>query len=417
MKVSASRFLLIALMFVLIILGEGMKLRSYFLYLLCGTMIIYILVTMYTGENKFVVNTELVLLAVFLLYNALSYFWAIDSQLVLLRSKMLFFMIVLVYLLTNLFARNGGYDWFVILYWAMALLLSVLSIARFGISGIKNLIVSGIRLGKGDAIFLGHNPNTIGMDCAMAGVVSLYFYFFKKKKNILWSLVPITIIVIATGSRKGLFVLLFGLIMIIFFLQMQKEKAALPMLFKMLLLAAGLIAIVNLILQFPGMEKAREQYMGLINSIIGNEEEADLSTQIRGKMVTIGWEQFLRSPLYGIGLDNAKIINLQYNNFYAYLHNNYIELLVNGGLIGFIIYYSFFAVVFIKHINRLNEKNSLVYISFTLLIIRFFTDWGRVSYFDYMNIPLFSFWIAVANSYNQDAYNTIESRVKYKYIR
>lgn len=417
MKISMSRFLLAALMFVLVVLGEGMTLRSYSLYLICGIMIIYILATMHKNEEKFFVNTELVLLLAFLIYSGVSYLWSLDTALTLYRTKVLFFLIALTFLLTNLFARDGEYDRFIMLYWAMALILSILGIMRYGVSGIRNFIVSGVRLGKGDALLLGHNPNTIGMDCAFAGVITFYYFFFKGKKAALWSLVPIVIIVVASGSRKGLFILMFGLILIIFFLQMQKEKAALPMLFKMLLIAAGLIAIVNVILQFPGMEKAREQYMGLVNSLLGNEEEADVSTQIRENMVHVGWEQFLRTPILGIGLDNAKIINLQYNHFYGYLHNNYIELLVNGGIVGFIIYYSFFIVALKKHLNRLNEKAPLVYISLTLLILRLITDWGRISYFDYMNIPLFAFWIAVSNKFDLGRENKVEPEKGSRYLR
>ncbi len=417
MKISMSRFLLAALMFVLVVLGEGMTLRSYSLYLICGIMIIYILATMHKNEEKFFVNTELVLLLAFLIYSGVSYLWSLDTVLTLYRTKVLFFLIALTFLLTNLFARDGEYDRFIMLYWAMALILSILGIMRYGVSGIRNFIVSGVRLGKGDALLLGHNPNTIGMDCAFAGVITFYYFFFKGKKAALWSLVPIVIIVVASGSRKGLFILMSGLILMVFFLQMQKEKAALPMLFKMLLIAAGLIAIVNVVLQFPGMEKAREQYMGLVNSLLGNEEEADVSTQIRENMVHVGWDQFLRTPILGIGLDNAKIVNLKYNNFYGYLHNNYIEILVNGGIVGFLIYYSFFIVILKKHINRLYEKDPFVYISLTLLILRLITDWGRISYFDYMNIPLFAFWIAVSNKFDLCRENKVEPEKGSRYLR
>ena len=62
----------------------------------------------------------------------------------------------------------------------MGLLLSILYIMRFGITGIKNFIVSGVRLGRGEALFLGLNPNTIGMDCAFAGVITFYFFIIKK---------------------------------------------------------------------------------------------------------------------------------------------------------------------------------------------------------------------------------------------
>ena len=182
MKISMSRFLLAALMFVLVILGEGMTLRSYGLYFICGVMIIYILATMHKNEEKFFVNTELVLLLVFLIYSGVSYLWSLDTALTLYRTKVLFFLTALTFLLTNLFARDGEYDRFIVLYWAMALLLSILAIMRYGVSGIKNFIVSGIRLGKGDALLLGHNPNTIGMDCAFAGVITFYYFFFKRKK-------------------------------------------------------------------------------------------------------------------------------------------------------------------------------------------------------------------------------------------
>lgn len=380
-------------------------------------MIVYILVTMYKNEEKLFVNSELLILMAFLVYCVLSYLWALDSDLVISRTKVLFFSTALIFLLTNLFVKEGGYDRFINLYWIMGLLLSILYILRFGVSGIKNFIVSGVRLGRGEALFLGLNPNTIGMDCAFAGVISFYFFFIKRKKAAIWALAPIAFIVIATGSRKGLFVLFFGLMMILFFLQIHKEKAALPILFKLLLIAVGLIALINLILQFPGMEKAREQYMGLVNALIGNEEEVDGSTQIRGNMVAIGWEQFLRAPLLGIGLDNAKIINYQYIHFYGYLHNNYIELLVDGGLVGFVIYYLFYTIVIIKHVNRLNDKDPIVYISLTLLILRLITDWGRVSYFDYMNIPLCSFWIAVANKFDLHIENCFETRNNNKYIK
>ena len=79
MKISMSRFLLAALMFVLVILGEGMTLRSYGLYFICGVMIIYILATMHKNEEKFFVNTELVLLLVFLIYSGVSYLWSLDT--------------------------------------------------------------------------------------------------------------------------------------------------------------------------------------------------------------------------------------------------------------------------------------------------------------------------------------------------
>jgi hypothetical protein len=64
------------------------------------------------------------------------------------------------------------------------------------------------------------------------------------------------------------------------------------------------------------------------------------------------------------------------------------------------LYYSFYIVLLVKHFKRFRENNPFVYIALTLLIIRLISDWGRVSYFDYMSIMLYSFWISTANRYD-----------------
>ena len=395
-------------MFVLVILGEGLTLRSYSLYVVCGALIVYNLLPLNRAHGKLVINTELVLLFSFLVYSGLSYFWAMDTSLVLYRLKILFFLTFLVFVMTSQMFRIGGFYSFLKLYFVMGIILSFACIVYFRPTGVINLIITGNRLGEDNALFMGINANTIALDCATAGILAVFYSLIKQKKIYLFSLIPILIIVVATGSRKGIFMLLIGIICVVYVYQRYKDTNIYSTLLKALVSILIVFVVFRFVLQLPGLEKINEQYMGFINSLIGKSEQADLSTLSRARMVTVGLQQFARKPILGTGLDNGKVINLMYNNFSAYLHNNYIEILVNGGLFGFVLYYSFFAILLVKHLKRFKEKNPFVYISLILLIIRLISDWGRVSYYDYMSIMLYSFWIAIANGYDLKFPNEIK---------
>lgn len=400
MKVSLNRLLLTMLMFVLVLLGEGLTLRSYCLYLV-GAMILLQGLSLITKNNsQLFFSAESGILLIFMIYSGLSYIWAMNTSLVLYRTKILVFLTILVFVMTNYLYREGGMTDFVQLYFIMGLFLSFACIFHFGFSGVIQLIVSGTRLGEDEALFMGINANTIALDCATAGIIAVFYAEYRKKKLYLLALIPTLLIVVATGSRKGIVMLLVGIVLAIFFRQMYIGRGKVISFIKLLLAITLVLVVAWFVLQMPGLEKINEQYMGFINSLIGNTDEVDISTATRERMVTLGLEQFRKTPVLGIGLDNGKVINAMYNNFSAYLHNNYIEVLVNGGLVGFLIYYSFFAVLLVKHFLRLKEHNPLVYISLTLLIIRLISDWGRVSYYDYMNIMTYSFWIAVANKFD-----------------
>ena len=416
-KLSIGSFLIAVLMLVLVDIGEGMTLRSYCLYAVCGAILFYNIVLMFIERDKLFINSELIILFIFFVFCCITYLWALDQALVLYRIKVLFFSLALIVVVVNQFKREGRFIDFIHFYWAAGLILSILCIIHFRINGIIDMIIHGIRLGEDDALYMGINSNTIGLDCASAGIISLYLYIFRKKRYALLASLPTMIIVVATSSRKGMSTLLIGIILVMFFYQMYIGKDVIYILIRTVLFTAALFFILGLVLQMPGLEKAKEQYMGFVNSLIGNSEQIDISTATRNKMVSIGLQQFIKTPILGIGLDNGQIINFKYNNFPAYLHNNYIELLVDVGLVGTIMYYSFFSVLLIKHMKRMFEKEPIVYISTILLIIRLLSDWGRVSYYDYMNIPLYAFWITVACGFPLNTGNERGINKKYMYIR
>ena len=101
-------------------------------------------------------------------------------------------------------------------------------------------------------------------------------------------------------------------------------------------------------------------------------------------MIEAGWIQFLKSPILGIGVGNAglaaRTVGIQ--DFWAYLHNNYIELLCGGGIIGFSIYYAKYVYVFVRYIQLKEHLGDLLYPCVIIYIIKLILDYGLVSYFE-----------------------------------
>lgn len=95
-------------------------------------------------------------------------------------------------------------------------------------------------------------------------------------------------------------------------------------------------------------------------ALFGGDGEVDSSTAKRLQMIEAGWARFLESPFLGYGFDSFKYYNAESVTGYKYYsHNNFIELLYNQGLVGFIGYYAFYVYLLAeaskRHISELNK--------------------------------------------------------------
>ena len=100
---------------------------------------------------------------------------------------------------------------------------------------------------------------------------------------------------------------------------------------------------------------------------IGNSN-ADISTTQRLQYIQAAIDYWQDKPLFGWGTDAFRYLNSS-----SYSHNNYTEVLCNHGLFGFIIYYSFHALVFI---NAVIKRNILVLVAVLAMML---SDMGIVS--------------------------------------
>ncbi|CVH74390.1 hypothetical protein BN3662_00203 [Clostridiales bacterium CHKCI006] len=107
-------------------------------------------------------------------------------------------------------------------------------------------------------------------------------------------------------------------------------------------------------------------------------------------MIRYGMQYFLEKPIFGFGQSGFAIL---FNNDYGrlvYSHNNYVELLANLGLFGFLFYYVFYFKTFFKLIKQKKvQNNPLSDFFITFLFVVFLLDFGIVSYYSQNILQIF----------------------------
>lgn len=132
-----------------------------------------------------------------------------------------------------------------------------------------------------------------------------------------------------------------------------------------------------------------KRFSGLIG--LATHGDADHSSKERIQLLIDGFELFQNAPIFGIGLDNFR----HFLGLYA--HNTYLELLVDLGIIGFIIYYAIYIII-IKQILKM-ENSNLKKLLITMILILLVMDFTTVTYFNKLIIfiLLYIFYIAEKN--------------------
>lgn len=253
----------------------------------------------------------------------------------------------------------------------------VLSLLLYNIYGLNIFSIAanskyGIRLGG----VIG-NSNAIGLSIAFSICFALYMLTnFKHKKN--KKIIHIVSIVISlpilflSGSKKALFVLLFGIIVI--FLTYHTDKRIILNKIKGILIIGGLLLLVYWLLNNVSAfwyinQRINEMFFTI------NGEGASTTDLSRINMVNISLREFSNAPLFGNGIAHSKAI------FGTYSHNNYVEILMNTGIVGFLIYYSSYFISTSKTYKLFKQMPKLASIIFFILLTFIIIEVGLVTYY------------------------------------
>ena len=245
----------------------------------------------------------------------------------------------------------------------------------YGWDTIRFLASSGGRL---DNSFT--NINSIGMTAAYAIVITAYRIFFVNNR-ITWSdylSIPAIIFVGLSGSRKTL--VLAGLGFVLLAAKRFVSKNIVKTILRWAVLGLLIAVLFGCLMTLPIFSAVSARMEGLFAAVTG-KGQVDSSTWLRQQYIAAGIAQFWKTPLFGIGISNTYILTAAAVGRSTYLHNNYVELLAAGGIVGFCCYYSMYFFLLRTFFRRRRHADSCLIVCAVLILLFLIMDYGVVSYY------------------------------------
>ena len=116
-----------------------------------------------------------------------------------------------------------------------------------------------------------------------------------------------------------------------------------------IIIAAMLLGLYLLIMKVPFFYEIIGNRFESFFALFGGDKAIDGSTLKRKEMIEAAIKQWPKSPILGHGFDSFKYYNkTSVTGQFYYSHNNFLELLYNQGLLGFVSYYWFYVYLFSK---------------------------------------------------------------------
>ena len=313
----------------------------------------------------------------FAIYAFASSLWAIDSTDSLVKAKTLFSILICFTLIYVYYVELDNIDSVLRAVMWSGYIVALYSISFYGLSNI--MLASQAASARLNNEYT--NINSIGMACAISCVIQFSELQYKSKGK--WTsifMIPAIVVIAATQSRRAL-VFAIGGVFALLIIKNMDNRDFMKSLIK--IVAAVLLAIVafSVLSQLDIFSGVTERMTSLMSAVTG-EGKVDSSTIKRNNMISLGIEWWIKNPICGIGIGNPHIINARYMNFDAYLHNNYVELLCGGGIVGLVLYYSMHIYIILNLIRyRWIDKHDFS-ICIVWLILMLSMDYGIVSYYD-----------------------------------
>jgi O-antigen ligase len=242
------------------------------------------------------------------------------------------------------------------------------------------------RLGQDISILGGSvlNSNTVATALASALIFCIYWFLENRKRIDIFKASWLFFILMLTGSRKGLIMAILGVFLLSYFMYPNKRLKNITISVIVSFVAIFLLMNVDFLYNIAGSR------LEALFSFV-SDENGDASLMSRNAYIELGWEYFLINPWTGYGLDTFRHFKGAYG---TYSHNNYIELLVSGGIPAFLLYYVPIFLLILSGIKIIRTKKENVNISdinatkatIIVLLMLQMLEYAQVSYFE--RLPL-----------------------------
>lgn len=235
----------------------------------------------------------------------------------------------------------------------------------------------GYRIG----INMGVNPNNIAWLFGLIALFTICLYIEEKSVIMIFLYFFQLAILFFTGSKNGI---LMAIIPILYYGIKSIKKLNLK---SFILVLIVLVVLWNMTQKIPIlytlMGNRIDQFLftiGFKQTLL--ETSIDVgSTLKRVDMIKKATQMFWEKPIFGWGISAFA----RYSGYGYYCHNNYMELLVSGGIVGFIIYYGYIFMRILKSCFLYKSKyKDLIYILIISIIV---IDMGTVNF--YSRVPFY----------------------------
>jgi len=263
---------------------------------------------------------------------------------------------------------------------------SLSGLIMFLILVFTNQLITDSRLGNE----LVGNANTFALLVMISLICSFWLMIYsKKQRKIIYLLTILSeLYMLALSGGRKFFVIP---ILFLYFLLISKinRKGQRKIIIKTIIVVFIIAVAYHTMINVPNIyNNIGHRMESLVEAILG-KGQLNNSDNVRKMMINQGWNLFGFKPILGYGSNNYCLIS----GFNTYSHNNFIELLVNLGLIGFIIYYYFYVCLLVKlyNSNKMDKKyrNFFIGYIFSLMIL----ETGAVTY----NMPLIQIFLAIGS--------------------
>jgi len=226
------------------------------------------------------------------------------------------------------------------------------------------------------------NANSIGVTTAVGFVIGLAFVL-NRRESILFKLFDAActcfcgFFSIMTASKKAIIILAVGAFCVFVFKRDTRKHVLkkIAFIFVAVAVVAGLLYAIQNVPMFVNVNRRLSTFTDYIQT----GESGNVSDRERMQLIEDGLGYFRESPVFGKGTDASK------HYFGKYSHSNYVELLMNFGIVGFSIFYFGYLVISKRILKRLFTKDAfgntdvLAAILFGIIVI---SGVGMVYYYD-----------------------------------
>ncbi len=239
---------------------------------------------------------------------------------------------------------------------------------------------SGAGLSIGEITIGGAISISVGWMAGVCMVLSVVLYKNNQKKQFWLTFASLTLVLVSAGTRKAFLFVPIALFGWFYFVQHRRNvlKLMVYILIVMLLSIAGYYVVVtNEVLYFA----VGHRLENIVKYIFEGSVVNDASLLTRLSLIERAKNAFQERPLTGWGLDSFSNV-FNYGGYYA--HNNFLEILVSGGWIGFIIYYLKYVYVMASLWScrkYTGKKNGTILVLLSLAFGLIILEYWQVTYY------------------------------------